>query len=148
MVIPRYYLPYICCSSHLHSVAKYQKQKNCRLAETGKLFHSALTVPLYFTTATTAATTTTTSGRWGQQQQFMGVVVVYFRSPKGAASASALVSYASAVAKSAGPMSALMVRRARFVVGRAHRIKRNWRVLIIALRFALPMLVRFVSVRH
>lgn len=74
----------------------------------------------------------------------MGVVVVYFRGPRKAASASAsaLVRYASAVAKSAAPMSELMVRRARFVVGRAHRVKRSWRVLVIALRFAMPMLVR------
>lgn len=72
----------------------------------------------------------------------MGVVVVYLRGPRKAASASALVGYASAVAKSAAPMSELMVHRARFVVGRAHRIRRNWRVLLVALRFIMPMLVR------
>lgn len=74
----------------------------------------------------------------------MGVVAIYFRGPKKASSASALVRYASAVAKSAGPISELMVHRARFVVGRSHRIKRNWRVLIIRLRFAMLMLVRYM----
>lgn len=126
----------------IHTGYKIQTR---RLAETGKFFHTALTVPLYFTTAAhkTNTSSSSSSTRWGQQQQqLMGVVVVYFRSPKRAAAASALVGYASAVAKSAAPMSELMVRRARFVVGRAHRIKRSWRVLIIALRFALPMLVR------
>lgn len=111
----------------------------CRLAQAGQLFHTALTVPLYFTSA---ANGTNINGLWGQQQ-LMGVVVVYFGGPQKAASASALVGYASAVAKSAAPMSELMVHRARFVVGRAHRIKRSWRVLVVALRFIMPMLVRY-----
>lgn len=109
-----------------------------RLSQAGQLFHTALTVPLYFTPAASGANI---NGLW-QQQQLMGVVVVYFRGPRKAASASALVRYASAVAKSAAPVSELMVHRARFVVGRAHRIKRSWRVLVIALRFIMPTLVR------
>ncbi|CAN0357582.1 unnamed protein product, partial [Ectocarpus sp. 8 AP-2014] len=110
-----------------------------RLAQAGKIFQTALAIPIYF--ATNPANTSSTL--WGQQQQLMGVVVIYFRGPKNASSASALVRYASAVAKSAGPISELMVHRARFVVGRSHRIKRNWRVLIIGLRFAMLMLVRY-----
>ncbi|CBN77429.1 HPP family protein [Ectocarpus siliculosus] len=110
-----------------------------RLAQAGKIFQTALAIPIYFATNPT----NTGSTLWGQQQQLMGVVVIYFRGPKNASSASALVRYASAVAKSAGPISELMVHRARFVVGRSHRIKRNWRVLIIGLRFAMLMLVRY-----
>lgn len=113
-----------------------------RLARAGQLFHTALTVPLYFTSAAGGGVNTI-NGLW-EQQQLMGVVVIYFRGPRKAASASALVRYASAVARSAAAMSELMVHRARFVVGRAHRIKRSWRVLVIALRFAMPMLVRYM----
>ncbi|CAN0358147.1 unnamed protein product [Ectocarpus sp. 12 AP-2014] len=112
-----------------------------RLAQAGKIFQTALAIPIYFATNPT----NTSSTLWGQQQQqqLMGVVVIYFRGPKKASSASALVRYASALAKSAGPISEFMVHRARFVVTRSHRIKRNWRVLIIGLRFAMLMLVRY-----
>lgn len=114
-----------------------------RLAQAGQLFHTALTVPLYFTSPATSTNRTNVNmnGLW-ERKQLMGVVVVYFRAPREATSASALVSYAAAVAKSAAPMSELMVQRARFVVGRSHRIKRKWRVLVIALRFAMPILVK------
>lgn len=111
----------------------------CRLAQAGKLFQTALAIPIYF-----ATNSTNTSSTLWEQQQLMGVVVIYFRGPKKASSASALVRYASAVAKSAGPISELMVHRARFVVGRSHRIQRNWRVVIIGLRFAMLMLVRYM----
>ncbi|CAN0178705.1 unnamed protein product [Ectocarpus sp. 4 AP-2014] len=110
-----------------------------RLAQAGKIFQTALAIPIYFG----INPTNTSSTLWGQQQHLMGVVVIYFRGPKNASSASALVRYASAVAKSAGPISELMVHRARFVVARSHRIKRNWRVLLIGLRFAMLMLVRY-----
>ncbi|CAM9651116.1 unnamed protein product [Ectocarpus sp. 13 AM-2016] len=113
-----------------------------RLAQAGEIFQTALAIPIYFATNPTNTSITL----WGQQQQqkLMGVIVIYFRGPKKASSASALVRYASAVAKSAGPISEFMVHRARFVVARSHRIKRNWRVLIIGLRFAMLTLVRCV----
>eukprot|EP00903_Cladosiphon_okamuranus_P015025 g13902.t1 len=61
-----------------------------RMAEAGRLFHTAMTVPLYL------AADNNHGSRWGQQ--LMGVVVVYFQGPEKAASTSALVAYASAVA--------------------------------------------------
>lgn len=81
---------------------------------------------------------------WGVGfRQLMGVVVVYFRGPQN--HTAALVAYGSAVAATATPMSDLMVHRSLFVEGRANRVKRNWRVMRIALRFVFPMFVRYVQ---
>lgn len=78
---------------------------------------------------------------WGVgDRQLMGVVVIYF--PTAENHAAALIAYASAAAAAASPISALMVHRALFVEGRANRVKRNWRVMRIALRFAIPMFIR------
>lgn len=72
--------------------------------------------------------------------QLMGVVVVYFPGPEN--HASALIAYASTVAASASSVSELMVHRSLFVEGRAHRVKRNLRVMRIAIMFAVPMFAK------
>ena len=103
-----------------------------RLFHAGRLFHTAMTVPLYSNDGIYL---------WGVGiRQLMGVVVIYFPGPEN--HASALITYASAVAASASTMSELMVHRSLFVEGRANRVKRNWRVMRIALMFAIPMFIK------
>lgn len=70
----------------------------------------------------------------------MGVILVYF--PIEWNEEKPLLAYAKAVAASASAISELMVRRAVFVDDRAKRVKRNWRVMKIALRFIIPMIMR------
>eukprot|EP00904_Undaria_pinnatifida_P002892 jgi/Undpi1/12603/HiC_scaffold_6.g02272.m1 len=105
-----------------------------RLFQAGRLFHTAMTVPLYSNDGIQL---------WGvgRTKHLMGVVVVYFPTPEN--HAPALMTYASSVAASASSMSELMVHRSLFVEGRLNRVNRNWRVMKIAILFAMPMFIKY-----
>lgn len=76
----------------------------------------------------------------GMGQKLMAVIVVYF--PKPEPHPSALITYATTVAASAATISDMMIHRAIFVEGRANRARRNWRVMRIAFKFIIPMLIK------
>lgn len=116
----------------IHPPASSISPPPARLSEAARLFHTALTIPLYSADGIVL---------WGVGfRQLIGVLVVYFPGPEN--HATALIAYASAVAASTSAVSELMVHRALFVEGRANRVKRNLRVMAIALMFAAPMFIR------
>lgn len=105
---------------------------SCRLAEASRLFHSALVTPLF----ELADGKTRARGN----ERLMGVIVIYL--PGSDNHEPPLITYAQAIAASALMMSRLMVHRARFVEGRVYRGRRNLRIMSIAIKFLMPMLVK------